>query len=194
MIRGLLSALAACAVTFVLCSVAYPAAVWAVAQLLFPAQANGSLIYQSDGRTIIGSELIAQPFESARYFHPRPSAVAYKADAAAGSNLGPHNADLRTAVSDRVRELKATAENPAPIDLVTASGSGLDPDISPEAALFQAPRVAEARGLPESAVRELINGNTNRSGAILGAPPRVNVLLLNLELDTNHVMARSASR
>ena len=97
MIRELMLALRACAVTFVLCAVAYPAVVWGVAQLLFPSQAEGSLIYGADGRTVIGSELIAQRFESDRYFHPRPSAVDYKADAAGGSNLGTNNPDLRKA-------------------------------------------------------------------------------------------------
>ena len=135
--------------TFVLCAVAYPAVVWGLAQLLFPRQAEGSLIYGADGRTVIGSELIAQPFESDRYFHPRPSAVDYKADAAGGSNLGTNNPDLRKAIADRAEALKATPEHPAPVDLVTASGSGLDPDISPEAAVYQAPRVAAARGLAD---------------------------------------------
>jgi potassium-transporting ATPase KdpC subunit len=172
-----------CALTFVLCAVVYPAIVWGAAQLLFPWQADGSLIYGSDGRTVIGSELIAQRFVSPRYFQPRPSAVDFKADAAGGSNLGTNNTDLRKAVADRTPALEATASQPAPIDLVTASGSGLDPDISLEAALFQAPRVAKARGLDVERVRALIEKLTNRSGTLIGAPARVNVLLLNLELD-----------
>jgi potassium-transporting ATPase KdpC subunit len=182
MIIESISALRACAATFILCAVLYPLVVWGFAQLLFPAQADGSLIY-GDDRTVIGSELIAQKFESDRYFHPRPSAVDYKADAAGGSNLGTNNADLRKAVVARVEASRATPEQPVPVDLVTASGSGLDPDISPEAAAYQAPRVAAARGIPIERVRELIARSTNRSGAILGAPPRVNVLLLNLALD-----------
>ena len=100
---------------------------------------RGSLIYGADGRTVIGSELIAQKFESDRYFHPRPSAVDFKADAAGGSNLGTNNPDLHKAIADRVVRSRRHREQPAPVDLVTASGSGLDPDISPEAALFQAP-------------------------------------------------------
>ncbi len=169
MIREVLLALKACVVTLLLCMVLYPAVVWGVAQLVFPSKAEGSLIYGSDGRTVIGSELIAQKFESDRYFHPRPSAADYKADAASGSNLAPTNPDLHKAIADRANALKATKEQPVPVDLVTASGSGLDPDISPEAALYQAPRVAASRGLPIEKIRDMINGATNRSGAIVGA-------------------------
>ncbi len=183
MIRELVLALKACAVTFVLCAVAYPAIVWGMAQLFFPSQAEGSLIYGADGKTIIGSELVAQRFESDRYFHPRPSAVDFKADAAGGSNLGTNNPELRKAIAGRALALNATASRPAPVDLVTASGSGLDPDISPEAALYQAERVALARGLAIETIHALIERQTNRSGTLIGAPPRVNVLLLNLALD-----------
>ena len=183
MLRDFIPAIRACAVTFVLCAVLYPAVVWGVAQLLFPSQADGSLIYGADGRTVIGSELIAQHFASPRYFHPRPSAVDYKADAAGGSNLGTHNPDLRKTVAVRAQALGANADRPAPVDLVTASGSGLDPDISTEAAYFQAERVANARGLSLERVRSMIEKMTNRSGATVGAAARVNVLLLNLELD-----------
>jgi potassium-transporting ATPase KdpC subunit len=182
MVRELGPALRACAVTFILCAVLYPAVVWGFAQLLFPSQAEGSLIFDDD-RTVIGSELIAQRFESDRYFHPRPSAVDYKADAAGASNLGTNNPELRKAIAGRVEALKATPEKPVPLDLVTASGSGLDPDISPEAAAYQAPRIAAARGIPIERVRDRIARSTNRSGAILGAPPRVNVLVLNLAID-----------
>lgn len=182
MLRDLTLALRACAVTFVLCAVLYPAAVWGLAQLLFPAQAEGSLIFRPD-RTVVGSELIAQRFDSDRYFHPRPSAADYKAEAASGSNMGTHNPDLRKAISERAGRLEATPEHPAPVDLVTASGSGLDPEISVEAAGYQAQRVAAARGVPIERVRSLIERQTNHSGAVLGAPARVNVLLLNLALD-----------
>jgi potassium-transporting ATPase KdpC subunit len=181
--KDFVPALKMCGLTFVLCAVVYPAVVWSVAQLLFPSQADGSLIYDADGRTVVGSELIAQHFVSPRYFHPRPSAVDYKADAAGGSNLGTKNPDLRKAVAERARALGANADRPAPVDLVTASGSGLDPDISTEAAFFQAERVASARGLSLERVRSMIEKMTNRSGAVIGAPARVNVLLLNLELD-----------
>ncbi len=138
---------------------------------------------------MIGSELMAQPFASDRYFHPRPSAVDYKADAAGGSNLGTKNPDLRKTIAERAEALKATGEKPAPADLVMASGSGLDPHISPEAAAYQVRQVAAARGLSEDRVRALIDAHTERSGAILGAPPRVNVLLLNLALDKERDVA-----
>ena len=183
MIRELVLALKACAVTFALCAVVYPAIVWGAAQLLFPSQSEGSLIFGADGRTAIGSELIAQRFERADYFHPRPSAVDFKADAAGGSNLGTNNPELRAAIADRLKGLQAREDQPVPIDLVTASGSGLDPEISPEAALYQAPRVASSRGMSVQKVRALIDLQTNRSAAILGAPPRVNVLRLNMALD-----------
>jgi K+-transporting ATPase ATPase C chain len=182
MIRETWNALAACLVTFILCAVAYPAAVWGLGQLVFPRQAEGSLIYDRD-RTVIGSELVAQPFASEKYFQPRPSAVDYKADATGGSNLGPKNPDLRKKVEERAAALKATKDAPAPVDLVTASGGGLDPHISPEAARYQAARVAAARRIPEDRIRALVDQHTERSGAFLGAPPRVNVLRLNLALD-----------
>jgi K+-transporting ATPase ATPase C chain len=185
MIRETVSALLACLVSFVLCAVAYPAVVWGLAQLAFPHQAEGSLIYNRD-RTVIGSELIAQPFASDRYFQPRPSAVDYKADAAGGSNLGTKNPDLHKKIVERAEALKATADRPVPVDLVTASGSGLDPDISPQAAEFQVARVAAARQIPETQVRELLARTISHSGAIIGAPPRVNVLKLNLALDGVH--------
>jgi K+-transporting ATPase ATPase C chain len=190
MIRDLQLALRACAVTFILCAVAYPGIVWGVAQLLFPHQADGSLIYTADGRTVIGSELIAQRFTLSRYFHPRPSAVDYKADAAGGSNLGTNNPDLRQAIAERLRSYGAAPEQPVPVDLVTASGSGLDPDISPEAALLQASRVAESRHLSIEHVRALIDRQTDRSGTLIGAPPRLNVLLLNHSLDEGAGMTR----
>lgn len=182
MFRELIPSLRACAVTFLVCAVIYPAAVWGLASLFFPSEASGSLLVRKD-RSVIGSALVAQRFESGRYFHPRPSACDYKAEAASGSNLGPHNPDLRKAVTERAAKLKATPEHPAPVDLVTASGSGLDPEITVEAAEYQAPRVASARGMDVERVRALIQQTTDRSGAVLGAPARVNVLRLNLALD-----------
>jgi K+-transporting ATPase ATPase C chain len=184
MIRELKDSLVTCVVSFVVCAVAYPAVVWAVGQLAFPRQAEGSLVYGRD-HTPIGSELIAQPFASDRYFHPRPSAVDYKADATGGSNLGTKNPDLHRAVVARTEVLMATADRPAPADLVTASGSGLDPHVSPEAAEYQVARVAAARGLAPERVRALVARHVERSGAILGTPPRVNVLVLNLALDAD---------
>ncbi|MGC8641117.1 MAG: potassium-transporting ATPase subunit KdpC [Isosphaeraceae bacterium] len=182
MIRETVNALVACVVTFVVCSVVYPAAVWSLAQVFFPHEAEGSLI-RDRYRTVIGSELIAQPFASNKYFCPRPSAVDYKADATGGSNLGPKNPDLRKKIAERAEALKATEKNPAPVELVTASGSGMDPDISLEAASYQAPRVAAARNMSVEQLKSLIERHVNRSGAIIGAPERVNVLQLNLALD-----------
>jgi K+-transporting ATPase ATPase C chain len=174
--------LVACAVTFALCAVAYPAVVWGLGQLVFPHQAEGSLVYARD-RTVIGSELIAQQLASDEYFFPRPSAVDYKADATGGSNLGTKNPDLRKKVAERAEAFRATDKDPAPVDLVTASGVGMDPHISPEAAIYQAARVASARRIPVEQVRALIDRHIERSGAIVGAPPRVNVLWLNRALD-----------
>jgi potassium-transporting ATPase KdpC subunit len=182
MIRETVNALAACLVTLVLCAIAYPVVVWGVAQLVFPRQAEGSLIYRPD-RTVIGSELVAQPFTSDVYFRPRPSAVEYAANAASGSNLGTKNPDLRAKIKERAAALNATAEKPAPAELVSASGSGLDPHISPEAARYQAPRVASARGKPLDEILTAIDRAQERSGAMIGGPARVNVLLLNLALD-----------
>ena len=191
MIRETANALVACVVTFFLCAVAYPAAVWGLGQLAFPHEAEGSLIKDRDG-TVIGSELIAQPFASDKYFAPRPSAVDYKADATGGSNLGTKNPDLRKKIVERAEALKATAEAPAPVDLVTASGGGVDPHITPEAAAYQAARVAAARDLPVDQVRTLIERHIERSGAIIGAPARVNVLKLNLALDEEKPVAAPA--
>ena len=184
MIRKSVDALAACVVTFVLCAVAYPAAVWGMGQLLFPLQAEGSLIYSRD-RTVIGSALVAQPFASDRYFSPRPSAADYRADAAGGSNLGQSNPGLRKEVAERAEALGATLDSPAPADLITASGSGLDPEITPEGARYQAARVAAARKIEAGRVLALVDEMTEHSGALIGAPPRVNVLRINLALDAD---------
>ena len=165
----------------------YPRAVTGLAQLLFPNQANGSLIVR-DGK-VIGSRLIGQYFDRPEYFWSRPSATApfpYNAAASAGSNLGPTNPALIEAVKARVAALRAADpgnDSPIPVDLVTASGSGLDPHISPAAALYQAQRVARARSLDEAVVRNLIADHTEERQLRLLGERRVNVLQLNLALD-----------
>lgn len=166
----------------------YPALVTFIAQILFPEQANGSLIKNSQGDTV-GSKLIGQSFSEPKYFWSRPSATApypYNAAASSGSNLGPTNPALADAVAARIQALKqADPDNraPVPVDLVTASGSGLDPHISSAAAEYQVHRIAKTRKLDEGKVRELIEANTEgRQWGVLGEP-RVNVLQLNLALD-----------
>lgn len=171
----------------VLTGVMYPLAVTGLAHLLFPTQANGSLMTR-DGK-VIGSELIGQYFDEPQYFWGRPSATSpypYNAAASSGSNLGPTNPVLIEAVKTRVAALRAADpgnEAPVPVDLVTASGSGLDPHISPAAALYQVHRVARVRGVQESQVKDLVALHTEeRQFGVLGEP-RVNVLKLNLALD-----------
>jgi K+-transporting ATPase ATPase C chain len=167
--------------------VGYPLVVTGIAQTLFRAQANGSLIVK-DGKPV-GSMLIGQPFDDSKYFWSRPSATTPYADNAgssSGSNLSPTNADLVKAVQGRVDALRAADPGnavPVPVDLVTASGSGLDPHISPAAALYQVPRVAKARKLNPEVLRQLVERHTE--GRFLGflGEPRVNVLTLNLALD-----------
>jgi K+-transporting ATPase ATPase C chain len=175
---------------------AYPLAMTAIAGVIFPKQAQGSLI-EKDGK-VVGSALIGQEFKEDKYFRGRPSATTapdpadstktvpapYNAANSGGSNLGPTSKALVDRVKDDVEKLETeNPSTPVPIDLVTTSASGLDPDISPEAALFQVPRVAKARNLPEDAVRKLVEQHIESRLAGLLGEPRVNVLALNLALD-----------
>ncbi len=171
-------------VATVIFGIGYPLAVTLVAHLIFPRQAEGSLILKNG--QVIGSELLAQSFTSDRYFHPRPSAAGngYDATSSGGSNLAQSSAKLVQRIQGDIDKLsKESGGRPVPIDLVTTSGSGLDPDITPDAAYYQAQRVAKVRGLSEEQVRELIAQHvTGRQFGLLGEP-RVNVLSLNLDLD-----------
>ena len=172
-------------VTAILLGLGYPLFVTGLAALIFPHQAAGSLIKLNDG-TVIGSELLAQSFTADKYFHPRPSAAGngYDATASGGSNLAQSSKTLIDRIQGSNDKLsKENPGKPVPIDLVTTSASGLDPDITPDAAYFQAPRVAKTRGISEDRIRQLIEQHiTARQLGILGEP-RVNVLLLNLDLD-----------
>ena len=197
MLREIRPAILVLVVLTLITGLAYPLAMTGIAGAIFPTQAQGSLI-EKNGK-VIGSALIGQEWKEDKYFHGRPSATLapdpadstktmsapYNAANSGGSNLGPTSKALADRFKEDVEKLKAENPNAAvPVDLVTTSGSGLDPDISPEAALFQVPRVAKARSLPEDRVRQLVTENTKgRPAGVLGEP-RVNVLALNLALDS----------
>jgi len=169
-------------VTTLLLGLGYPLLITGIAGVLFPRQAAGSLIKLSDG-TIIGSELIAQSFTNDRYFHPRPSANNYDAQNSGGSNLAQSSKALVTRIQADIDKLAAQNRGkPVPIDLVTASASGLDPDITPDAAKFQAPRVAKARNMSEESILKLIEQHTTKRQLGLLGEPRVNVLEINYYL------------
>jgi potassium-transporting ATPase KdpC subunit len=175
--------------TTVLLGIIYPLVVTGLAQLLYPRQANGELIRRPDG-TVVGSKLLGQPFTSAGHFHSRPSAAGpagYDPMASGGSNLGPTNKALVDRVAGSVQSLSGeNAGAPIPVDLATASGSGLDPDISPASAEFQVPRVARERGMKEDEVRALVAKHTEQRQLGFLGEPRVDVLELNLDLDARH--------
>ena len=196
MLKEIRSAILVLVALTAITGLAYPLAMTAIAGVIFPKQAQGSLVER--GGKVVGSALIGQEFKDDKYFHGRPSATSapdpadasktvpapYNAANSGGSNLGPTSKALNDRIKQNVDRLKA--ENPTadvPVDLVTTSASGLDPDISPQAALFQVPRVAKARHMPEDRVRQLVTENTEgRLGGLLGEP-RINVLALNLALD-----------
>jgi K+-transporting ATPase ATPase C chain len=186
--KTFMTALMATVVLTILTGVVYPIAVWGIAQVIFPRQAGGSIVVA--GNKVVGSSLIGQNFSSPRYFQSRPSAAGdkgYAADNSGGSNLGPTNKALIDAVKLRLKNVvesnPGTDPHQVPIDLVTTSASGLDPEISPAAADVQVSRVAHARGLSEDQVRQLIAENTRSRTAGIFGEPGVNVLLLNLALD-----------
>ena len=172
----------------ILCGL-YPLIVYGAAQLLFPHQANGSLLLDKAG-AVRGSALLAQNFTGAKYFHPRPSAAGangYDATSSSGSNLGPTSSNLVANLTQNIAAYRGenglTTNTPVPADAVTASGSGLDPDISPENAALQIPRVARARGISEIQVRQLVQQNTHDRDFGIWGQPRVNVMTLNFALD-----------
>jgi len=184
--KNLLTAILFTIVTTILFGLIYPLAITGIAQVIFPDQANGQLISRPDG-TIIGSRIIGQPFKGPGYFHSRPSAAGvtgYDAGASSGSNLGPTSQKLIERINADAERIQAeNPGQPVPVDLVTTSGSGLDPHISPAAAEFQIPRVARERGMLDSELQQIVAAHTEaRTFGLLGEP-RVNVLELNLDLD-----------
>jgi potassium-transporting ATPase KdpC subunit len=186
--RTLVTAIAMTVALTLVTGIVYPLVVWGIAQVLFPWQANGSLVAR-DGH-VIGSELIGQNFSAARYFQPRPSAAGdkgYDSSNSGGSNLGPTNRKLidatKAALHNVLKQNPGVSPAQVPMDLVTASGSGLDPEISPAAAELQITRVAKARGLSDAVVRGLLRDNIRARFAGIFGEPRVNVLELNLALD-----------
>jgi K+-transporting ATPase ATPase C chain len=193
MSKNLVTAILMTIVTTIILGLIYPLVVTGLAQVIFPDKANGQLIRNAEG-TVIGSRLIGQPFSSPGYFRSRPSAAGangYDASGSGGSNLGPTNQKLIDRVKPDVEKLQAeNPGKPVPIDLVTTSGSGLDPHLSPAAAEFQVPRVVRERGMSEDALRQIIAAHTEgRQFGFLGEP-RVNVLELNLDLDNRNPMKR----
>lgn len=168
--------------TMLVCVAGYAGLIWGIGQAVTPETANGSLILRSDG-TVLGSRLIAQNFTRPEYFWPRPSAVDYDAAGAGGSNKSPTSPDLTERGAEIVARYGATPDNPLPAELAAASGAGLDPHISERAALYQVPRIAEARGLDPARIESLIREQVFTPGGFLTPDRLVNVLELNLALD-----------
>jgi potassium-transporting ATPase KdpC subunit len=181
-VRQLVTSVRVVIFTMAVCCVMYTLLIYAIGRALTPRTAEGSLVTDAHGK-VVGSKLIAQKFTRPEYFWPRPSAVDYNAAAAGGSNLSPTNPKLRDRALKIIGLEGTTADNPIPADLVTASGGGLDPHITLEAARYQAKRVAKARGLSEEEVMGIIENHAVKTGGILTPEPLVNVLLLNIELD-----------
>jgi K+-transporting ATPase ATPase C chain len=169
-------------ITMLICVAGYATLIWGVARAFEPHSAEGSLIKSPDGK-IVGSELIAQKFTQPRYFWPRPSAVDFKADAAGGSNKSPTSSDLTDRAKSIIAQYGATATAPLPPELAAASGGGLDPHLTEHAALYQAPRVAKARGLSQAQVEAIIRDHAFAPGAFFTPDRLVNVLVLNLAVD-----------
>lgn len=188
MTKILRSAIGVTICTLVLTGIMYPLLITGAAKILFPYRAGGSMITDEKGN-VVGSELIAQDFKHPVYFQPRPSATGeqgYNGAASSGSNLGPTSKNLRGRVTKEIERLKKenpAAQDPIPVELVTTSGSGLDPHLSPSGAFWQIPRIAGARGVEPDRVRKIVEMNIEVSGFGLLGNPRVNVLLLNLALD-----------
>ncbi len=186
--KELVVALRVTAVTLVLTGLVYPVVATGLAQALFPWRANGSLVKDEGGR-VVGSELLGQGFSAPGYFHPRPSAAGkdgWDPTSSGGSNLGATSKKLRDGATEALQKLQAEnpdARGPAPVELVTASSSGLDPHLSPAGALWQVPRVAKARHVAEDRVRALVESQVERRDLLVLGEPRVNVLSLNLALD-----------
>ena len=188
MIKTIQIAIRTTIVTLILTGFLYPLVLTGLAQVLFPWRANGSLLTNDTGR-LVGSELIAQAFTNPAYFQPRPSAAGaqgYDATSSGGSNFGPTSKKLRDRIAEQLNELKKNNPDmpgPVPVELVTTSGSGLDPHISPEAALWQVPRIAHTRKTEPQDIRAIVQANIEGRQLGLLGEPRVNVLLLNLALD-----------
>jgi len=168
--------------TIVVCCIIYTGIIWAIGQVFTPNKAEGSLLHNSHG-IVIGSYLISQRFTELGYFWSRPSAVDYNAAGSGGSNLSPTNPALRNRIEQLITLLEPTSGKPIPVELLMASGSGLDPDLTLQGAMFQADRVAKARGLDIQAVRSLVYNHATRPNIFFGNPSLVNVLELNLLLD-----------